>query len=134
MTAPVNGIVPDLERRLALAEREVARLRRIVWAVRNTNVWKSLVLITPERAEAYLREHGWELREQEEPPNGAVRWYQITSSRNRCDALVPCRCEYADYGRRIGDLLLSVAAVENRRAYEVLADLLPEGDGPWSEP
>jgi hypothetical protein len=88
--------------------------------------WENLaVRVSPQNARSYALAHGWQRIAE---ANGGIALFQRPE--NSLDQLVvPLHTSGPDYGRRITDLVFSLAEVENRPAREIVNDLLmPDAD------
>jgi hypothetical protein len=88
--------------------------------------------VRPVQVEAYMIRHGW----RSVPfPRPEVRLYEgPTADDGRpMTQLVPVATQVDDYGKRVIDLITNLAVIEQRRAVEVLEELLgvttPSGNG-----
>lgn len=99
----------DVKRRLSLALTVELTFTDDVAAMR----------VTPAQATAYLRGKGWSL---DPLNNGVVAWWRKS---HEC-AGVPERLQQRDYGRRMAELVRTVASCEGRSPIAVWLDLLAE--------
>jgi hypothetical protein len=79
-----------------------------------------LAALRAEDVQLYLAGHGWKRDDASSTPKGSV--YRYPSLRD-AEALVPGRRDLADYVARMADVVEMLAAVEKRKASQVLADL-----------
>lgn len=70
-----------------------------------------------EDVRAYLLSHGWERDDAASGANAGI------FRKEDCEVLLPLRRELGDYAQRMADVLLALAATENRQPRQVLADL-----------
>lgn len=78
---------------------------------------EAIQTLRPLEVTAYLRSKGWI---QQAPSNKASVWIKD----NEFEAVVPLDQAMRDYALRMGDILHTLAAVENRSQTEIYADLL----------
>jgi hypothetical protein len=79
-----------------------------------------LASLRAEDVQLYLVGHGWKRDDASSDSQGSV--YRFPAIRD-AEALLPGRRDLADYVERMADVVQMLAAVEERNALEVLADL-----------
>ena len=79
-----------------------------------------LAALRAEDVQLYLVSHGWKRDDASSNPQGNV--YRYPTIRD-AEALLPGRRDLADYVERMADVVQMLAAVEERKALQVLADL-----------
>ena len=79
-----------------------------------------LAALRAEDVQLYLVSHGWKRDDASSNPQGNV--YRYPTIRD-AEALLPGRRNLADYVERMADVVQMLAAVEERKASQVLADL-----------
>jgi hypothetical protein len=85
-----------------------------------------LAALRAEDVQLYLASHGWKRDDASSTAQGSV--YRFPSLRD-AEALIPGRRDLADYVERMADVVQMLAAVEKRKAWQVMADLsLPPAD------
>ena len=85
-----------------------------------------LASLRAEDVQLYLVGHGWKRDDASSDPQGSVYRYPAISD---AEALLPGRRDLADYVERMADVVQILAAVEERNALQVLADLsMPPAD------
>ena len=85
-----------------------------------------LAALRAEDVQLYLASHGWKRDDASSTAQGSV--YRFPSLRD-AEALIPGRRDLADYVERMADVVQMLAAVEKRKAWQVIADLsLPPAD------
>ena len=85
-----------------------------------------LAALRAEDVQLYLASHGWKRDDASSTAQGSV--YRFPSLRD-AEALIPGRRDLADYVQRMADVVQMLAAVEKRKAWQVIADLsLPPAD------
>ena len=79
-----------------------------------------LAALRAEDAQLYLASHNWTRDESASSSRGNVYRYPSLPD---AEAVVPARRDLADYVERMGDLVQMLAAVEERKPWQVLSDL-----------
>jgi hypothetical protein len=93
----------------------------------NTLDLPGLESVRPEDVQQYLLHAGW----QKTPPHyqGALTYGRAAPKKGKVSVLVPLDRAFADYKRRMAELVDALAAFEQRSAVDVVGDLLlPPGD------
>jgi hypothetical protein len=79
-----------------------------------------LAALRAEDVQLYLASHGWTRDDVSSTPKGSLyRYHDLPDA----EALIPGRRDLADYVERMADVVQMLAAVEEREASQVLADL-----------
>jgi hypothetical protein len=79
-----------------------------------------LAALRAEDVQLYLASHGWKRDDASSTAHGSVYRYPALSD---AETLIPGRRDLADYVERMADVVQMLAAVEEREASQVLADL-----------
>ena len=82
--------------------------------------FEQLSALRSEDVQLYLASQGWKRDDTSSTAQGNV--YRYPDLRD-AEALLPARRDLADYAERMGDIVQMLAAVEQRNAWQVLADL-----------
>lgn len=80
--------------------------------------------LNPQDIAAYLRTTGW--KESETKPGHSSIWLKAVG-KEEAEALLPLNTDIRDFLQRMGDVVNLLAAIENRSALEILADLQESG-------
>jgi hypothetical protein len=87
---------------------------------------RQLAALRFEDVRSYLVGRGWKFDGAESPPDGGL--YRFPGEAD-AEVLLPLRRDWPDYSHRMADVVLTLAAVEQRPYEEVLRDLAsPPGD------
>ncbi len=81
----------------------------------------SVAILPPLDVASYLRATGWSRGELKEGQ------YAVWTRDDDFEALLPLRSDFRDFGLRMGDLLRTLSAAEDRSQLDVLSDLLVTG-------
>ena len=81
---------------------------------------EQLAALRIEDVQLYLSSHGWKRDDVFSTPRGSVYRYPTLQD---AEVLLPGRRDLADYVERMADTVQMLAAVEQRGAWQVLADL-----------
>jgi hypothetical protein len=76
--------------------------------------------LEPSELAAYLQAHGWKADQRASSAEAEV--YRLLPD-SAAEVLLPLDKGFADYALRVSELLQTLAAIERRRAWEVLEDL-----------
>ena len=79
-----------------------------------------LAALRSEDVQLYLASQGWRRDNGSSTPQGNVYRYPALPD---AEALLPARRDLADYTERMGDVVQMLSAVEQRSAWQVMADL-----------
>jgi hypothetical protein len=79
-----------------------------------------LAALRAEDVQIYVASRGWKRDDASSTPKGNV--YRYPALRD-AEALIPSRRDLADYVERMADVVQMLAAVEQRSAWEIIADL-----------
>lgn len=78
--------------------------------------------LAPETIRCYLQHHHWQ--EQKHPANGVSLWTLRGNDKASLEILLPLQPEFADFARRMYELLETLEMAENRSQLDILAELI----------
>jgi hypothetical protein len=83
----------------------------------------ALTALKPLEVASYLRVRGWR-QEAEIGDKGSIWVLPASGDRDEADITLPLRRDLGDFALRMGDVLRTLAVVEQRPETEVLHDLM----------
>jgi hypothetical protein len=128
-TAANDTTVARVRDQLAAAVDEIAVSRRRLRAAAGVEDPCVLSAVTPAAVQTYLRERGWAPTEANAVV-GTVIWDTTRPNGRRWAVLVDLDVAWSGYSESVRTAIRRLAMVEQRPAFEILADLLAIAETP----